>query len=241
MKYAMVTGASRGIGRAIVIALAAQGYPVVINYLAREDAAAEVKAEIERHGGTAETLRFDVSDPQAVEAAVEQWENAHPEDHIAVLVNNAGVRRDNLMIFMQNDEWHSVLDTTLNGFFYLTRRVLKGMLTKRWGRVVNVTSLSGLKGMPGQVNYSAAKAAIVGATKALAQEVAPRKITVNAVAPGFIESDMTRDLPVDDLKKMVPMNRFGQPEEVASLVAFLASDNAAYITGQTISINGGLY
>ena len=142
---------------------------------------------------------------------------------------------------MQNEEWNDVLNTTLNGFFYITRRLLKGMMTKRNGRIINMASLSGLKGMPGQVNYSASKAALIGATKALAQEVAPRKITVNAVAPGFIESDMTKDLNEDELKKLVPMNRFGKSEEVAALVAFLAGDESAYITGEVISINGGLY
>ena len=142
---------------------------------------------------------------------------------------------------MQNEEWNDVLNTTLNGFFYITRRLLKSMMTKRNGRIINMASLSGLKGMPGQVNYSASKAALIGATKALAQEVAPRKITVNAVAPGFIESDMTKDLNEDELKKLVPMNRFGKSEEVAALVAFLAGDESAYITGEVISINGGLY
>lgn len=145
------------------------------------------------------------------------------------------------MIFMQNDQWHKVLDVTLNGFFYLTRRVLKNMLTHRHGRIINMASLSGIKGLPGQVNYSAAKAALIGATKALAQEVAPRRVTVNAIAPGFIDTDMTAGLPVAELKKMVPMGRFGKPDEVASLVEFLASDNASYITGEVISINGGLY
>ena len=160
---------------------------------------------------------------------------------VEVLVNNAGIRRDNLMIFMQNSEWHSVVDTTLNGFFYTTRRLLKRMMTRRDGRIINISSLSGLKGLPGQANYSTAKAALVGATKALAQEVAPRRITVNAVAPGFIESDMTKDLNQDELKKLVPAGRFGKADEVAALVAFLAGDDAAYITAQTIGINGGLY
>ena len=240
MRYALVTGGSRGIGRAICIKLAAMGYPVVINYLGNQEAAEATKSAIEQMGGTAQLLRFDISNPQAIEEAIEMWENSHPNDYIAVLVNNAGIRRDNLMVFMQNSEWHNVIDTTLNGFFYTTRRVLKGMMTKRFGRIINITSLSGLKGMPGQCNYSAAKAALIGATKALAQEVAPRKVTVNAVAPGFIESDMTKELPKEELAKMVPMNRFGKPEEVASLVGSLAGEESSYITGEVISINGGL-
>ena len=240
MRYALVTGGSRGIGRAICIKLAAMGYPVVINYLGNQEAAEATKSAIEQMGGTAQLLRFDISNPQAIEEAIEMWENSHPNDYIAVLVNNAGIRRDNLVVFMQNSEWHNVIDTTLNGFFYTTRRVLKGMMTKRFGRIINITSLSGLKGMPGQCNYSAAKAALIGATKALAQEVAPRKVTVNAVAPGFIESDMTKELPKEELAKMVPMKRFGKPEEVASLVGFLAGEESSYITGEVISINGGL-
>ena len=240
MRYALVTGGSRGIGRAICIKLAAMGYPVVINYLGNQEAAEATKSAIEQMGGTAQLLRFDISNPQAIEEAIEMWENSHPNDYIAVLVNNAGIRRDNLMVFMQNSEWHNVIDTTLNGFFYTTRRVLKGMMTKRFGRIINITSLSGLKGMPGQCNYSAANAALIGATKALAQEVAPRKVTVNAVAPGFIESDMTKELPKEELAKMVPMKRFGKPEEVASLVGFLAGEESSYITGEVISINGGL-
>lgn len=240
MRYALVTGGSRGIGRAICIKLAAMGYPVVINYLGNQEAAEATKSAIEQMGGTAQLLRFDISNPQAIEEAIEMWENSHPNDYIAVLVNNAGIRRDNLMVFMQNSEWHNVIDTTLNGFFYTTRRLLKGMMTKRFGRIINITSLSGLKGMPGQCNYSAAKAALIGATKALAQEVAPRKVTVNAVAPGFIESDMTKELPKEELAKMVPMKRFGKPEEVASLVGFLAGEESSYITGEVISINGGL-
>ena len=241
MKYALVTGGSRGIGRAIALRLAANGLPVVINYRSNQEAAEATKQEIVAAGGHAELLPFDVADAQQTEAAIEQWETAHPDDHVGVLVNNAGIRRDNVMIFMQNDEWHQVLDTTLNGFFYLTRRLLKGMLTKRGGRIINITSLSGLKGLPGQTNYSAAKAAIIGATKALAQEVAVRKVTVNAIAPGFIATDMTGDLNEQELKKMIPAGRFGRPEEVAALAAFLASDDSAYITGQVISINGGLY
>ncbi|MBR5930084.1 MAG: 3-oxoacyl-ACP reductase FabG, partial [Prevotella sp.] len=184
---------------------------------------------------------FDVADPEQIETAIEQWENSHPDDYVSVLVNNAGIRKDNLMIFMQNEEWERVLDTTLNGFFYITRRLLKNMLTHRGGRIINITSLSGIKGLPGQTNYSAAKAAVIGATKALAQEVAQRKVTVNAIAPGFIATDMTEGLDEQELKKLIPMGRFGKPEEVAAVAAFLASDDAAYITGQVVQVNGGLY
>lgn len=241
MKYALVTGGSRGLGKAVALRLSRMGLPIVINYRSNQASAEEVKAEIEAAGGIAELLPFDVASPQAVEEAVEKWTAEHPDDYIDVLINNAGIRMDNLMIFMQNEQWHNVVDTTLNGFFYLTRRLLKDMLTHRHGRIINMASLSGIKGLPGQVNYSAAKAALIGATKALAQEVAPRKVTVNAVAPGFIASDMTKDLNEGELKKLVPMNRFGKPAEVAALVAFLASDDAAYITGEVVSINGGLY
>ena len=242
MKYALVTGASRGIGQAIAKKLAATGIPVVVNYLNNVNAAQTVIQDITDAGGTAELLPFDASNPQAIDAAIDAWEQAHPDDYISVLINNAGIRRDNVMFMMPDEDWHKVLDTTLNGFFYITRRLLKHMMPRRrGGRIINVSSLSGVKGMPGQTNYSAAKAALIGATKALAQEVAARQVTVNAIAPGFIETDMTRDLPQDELKQLVPMGRFGKPEEVASLVAFLASDNAAYITGEVININGGLY
>lgn len=241
MNYALITGGSRGLGAAIARRLASPELGIIINYHSNVEAAQAVAADIISNGGTAELLPFDVSSEAAVDAAMEQWEEAHPADRITVLVNNAGVREDNLMIFMQTEQWHRVISTTLDGFFYVTRRVLKGMLTGRFGRIINVASLSGLKGLPGQANYSAAKAALIGATKALAQEVAPRKVTVNAVAPGFIKSDMTKDLDETSLKKQVPLGRFGEANEVAALVAFLASKDAAYITGETISINGGLY
>lgn len=242
MKYALVTGGSRGIGKAVALRLASAGWPVVINYRSNEAAAMATKAEIEAAGGQCELLPFDTASGKEIEAAIDMWEQNHPDDYIGALVNNAGVRRDNVLFMMGEDEWHQVLDTSLNGFFYITRRLLKHMMPrKRGGRIVNMASLSGLKGMPGQTNYSAAKAALIGATKALAQEVAPRGITVNAIAPGFIDTDMTQDLPQADLVKMIPAGRFGRPEEVAALTAFLVSDEAAYITGEVVSINGGLY
>lgn len=241
MKYALVTGGSRGIGRAVSLAVAKEGYAVLINYRSNEQAALEVKQQIESEGGQAELLPFDVSDAKSIDDAITTWQDAHPEDFIAVLVNNAGIRKDAVMVFMQDEEWNDVLRTNLDSFFYVTRRVLKGMITKRCGRIVNVASLSGIKGLAGQANYSAAKGGLIAATKALAQEIGSRKITVNAVAPGFIATDMTQDLPEAELKKMIPAGRFGKPEEVADLVAFLVSDKAAYITGEVISINGGLY
>lgn len=241
MNYALVTGGSRGLGAAICKRLSQQGLGIIINYRSDELSAKSVAADIIKNGGCAILLPFDVSSEASVDSAFEKWEEEHPYDRITVLVNNAGIREDSLLIFMQTDQWHKVINTTLDGFFYVTRRVLKGMLTKRFGRIINIASLSGLKGLPGQANYSAAKAALIGATKALAQEVAARKVTVNAVAPGFIKSDMTKDLDEESLKKNVPLGRFGEADEVAALVAFLASDESSYITGETISINGGLY
>ena len=241
MQYALVTGGSRGIGRAVCLKLAEMGYTVLINYNTNTAAAKQTKSLIEATGGKAELMVFDVADGEAADSVLTAWQENHPDDYIGVLVNNAGIRRDNTLVFMQNEEWHSVMDTTMNGFFYITRRVIKDMLIKRWGRVINIASLSGIKGMAGQTNYSAAKAALIGASKALALEAAPRKVTVNVVAPGFIDSDMTKDLPKDELKKLVPLGRFGSADEVADLVAFLVSDKAAYITGEVISINGGIY
>lgn len=239
-RYALVTGASRGIGRAIAERLAQEGYTVLINYHSNHAAAEATRASIETNGGEAELLPFDVADGQAIEKALTAWEKAHEGEHISVLVNNAGIRRDGLLVFMGEDDWHDVMQTTTEGFYYITRHVLPAMLHARQGRIVNIASISGVSGLPGQANYSAAKAALIGATKALSKEIAPRNITVNAVAPGFIATDMTADLNEAELKKTIPAGRFGKPEEVAALVSFLCSDEAAYITGQVISIAGGL-
>ena len=241
MKNALVTGGSRGIGRAVSIALASEGDNVISNYVSNEKAAQETAEAVVAAGGTAELLRFDVGDAAAVAEALSAWRGKHPDEYIEVLVNNAGIRRDNLMVWQSPDEWSAVLKTNLDSFFFVTKEVLQPMLLKKFGRIVNMASLSGLKGLPGQVNYSAAKGGLIAATKALAQEVARKGVTVNAVAPGFIKTDMVDGLDEAALKKDIPMNRFGAPEEVASLVVFLASRAASYITGETISVNGGLY
>ena len=238
--YALITGSSRGIGRAIAERLAQEGYTVLINYHSHPEAAEATKAAIEAAGGQAELLPFDVTDGAAIEAALSAWDAAHEGEHISVLVNNAGIRRDGLLVFMNEEDWHDVLRTTTEGFYYTTHHVLPAMLRARKGRIVNIASVSGVCGIPGQANYSAAKAALIGATKALSKEVAARKVTVNAVAPGFITTDMTADLDEAELKKTIPAGRFGTPEEVAALVSFLCSDEAAYITGQVINIAGGM-
>ena len=241
MKYALVTGGSRGIGRAVSLHLAQAGYTVIINYQSNEQAARQTLQAIREQGGQAELLPFDVSNPQSVQAALDQWQAAHPEDYIEVLVNNAGIRRDNLLVWMESDDFDAVLRTNLFSFYHVTRPLLTPMIRHKQGRIINIASLSGITGLPGQCNYAAAKGGLIAATKALAKEVAKKNITVNAVAPGFIRTDMTDGLEEAELKKTVPMNRFGTAEEVAALVAFLASSDAAYITGECISINGGLY
>jgi 3-oxoacyl-[acyl-carrier protein] reductase len=241
MKCALVTGGSRGIGRAICYKMAAMGYYVLVNYKGNIDEANNTLAQIKANGGDGELLQFDVADKNDIQQKLGGWIETNTEKYIEVLINNAGIKDDGLMMWMKDEQWDGVLNTSLNGFFYVTRLVLNSMLVKKYGRIVNVVSLSGLKGLPGQVNYSAAKAGVIGATKALAQEVGRRGITVNAVAPGFITTDMTAGLDEKELKAMVPLKRFGTPEEVAHAVGFLASLEAAYITAEVLSINGGLY
>ncbi|WP_339864418.1 3-oxoacyl-ACP reductase FabG [uncultured Algoriphagus sp.] len=237
----LITGASRGIGKTIAITLAQDyGFHILINYASNEAAALETVSEIEAHGGSAELLQFKVQDYEETTAAIDSWIKSNPEDQIKVLVNNAGVTKDNLLVFMEKDDFNNVIDINLRGTYNVTKAVINHMVRKRYGRIINVASLAGVKGVPGQTNYSASKGGMIAFTKSLAQEVAKRKITVNAVAPGFISTDMTKDLPADELKKLIPMNRFGTPEEVAGTVSFLVSEKAAYITGEVININGGI-
>ena len=242
MKVALITGGSRGIGRAICIKLAEESdYHILINYHANKDAALETLKQVEALGNSGEIIQFDVANYENVKSSLETWEEANKDSVIEVIVNNAGVTKDGLFMWMPKEDWNKVINTSLGGFFNVTNHLMQKMLRNRYGRIVNMVSVSGVKGTAGQTNYSAAKGAIVAATKALAQEVAKRKITVNAVAPGFIKSDMTADLDEKELKKLIPINRFGEAEEVANLVSFLVSKKASYITGEIININGGIY
>jgi 3-oxoacyl-[acyl-carrier protein] reductase len=241
MKYAFVTGGSRGIGKAISIALAKDGYYVLINFKTNITEAKSTLAEIEQNGGCGELLQFDISKSSEVEEALGNWMKINGDAFIEVLVNNAGVTRDNLMVFMSDDDWEGVMSTNLDSFFYVTRILLKNMLVNKCGRIINMVSLSGQKGQPGQVNYAATKGAIIAATKSLAMEIGKKKVTVNAVAPGFIKTEMTAALNEKELRNIIPLNRFGEAEEVAAVVSFLASDKSSYITGETISVNGGMY
>lgn len=240
-KYALVTGGSRGIGRAIAIRLAAQGYYVIVNYQSNDAAAQQTLDLIRQADSDGELMKVDVSNRQAVEQALSQWQQSHEDEYIEVLVNNAGIRRDNLLVWMEPDEFEQVLATNLGSFYNVTRPLLTPMIRHKYGRIINVASLSGIKGLPGQCNYAAAKGGLIAATKALAQEVGRKNITVNAVAPGFVKTEMVEGLDESELKKNIPLNRFAEADEVAALVAFLASKDAGYITGECISINGGLY
>jgi len=241
MKCTLVTGGSRGIGRAICIRLAAMGYYVLVNYKVNAKEADITLSQIKQGGGDGELLKFDVSDKDQISQILGNWISANKEKMIEVLVNNAGIMDDNLMFWMKDEQWSKVIKTNLDSFFFITRLVLNGMLHNRYGRIINIVSLSGLKGMAGQTNYSATKAGVIGATKALAQEVGRQAITVNAIAPGLIRTEMTKELDEMELRKFIPVNRFGTSEEVAYAVGFLASPEAAYITGQVLSVNGGLY
>lgn len=242
MKCVLVTGGSRGIGSAVCKKLAVEAnYHILINYHSNKTAAEETLQEIQKLGATGEILGFDVSNFEEVQKTLTQWQEVNPEAIVEAIVNNAGITKDGLFMWMTPEDWSGVVNTSLNGFFNVTQFFIQKMLRNKYGRIVNMVSVSGVKGTAGQTNYSAAKGAIVAATKALAQEVAKRNITVNAVAPGFIRTDMTSQLDEKELLKLIPVNRFGEAEEVADLVSFLISKKASYITGEIININGGIY
>ncbi len=241
MKCTLVTGGSGDIGKAICLTLATHGFHVLVHYRSNAESAKATLAQIHSAGGSGEICMFDVSDKEQVRDFYLAWKEKNSEKFISVLVNNAGHNADSLMVFMEDKQWESVIGTNLNGFFYLTKILLTDMIMNKSGRIINIVSLSGQKGLPGQTNYAAAKAGVIGATKALAQEVGKKNITVNAVSPGYIRTEMTKDLNEAELKKQVPLNRFGTPQEVAEVVSFLASENASYITGAVIPVNGGLY
>ncbi len=241
MKIALVTGGSRGIGKAISLKLSEEGCYVLVNYRSNRVEAADTLDRIRKAGGDGELMQFDVSDPEKVKQVLDQWHEANPGKTIEVLVNNAGLNRDNLMVFMSDKEWEEVIATNQHGFFYVTRHLLQNMLVNKKGQIVNVVSLSGQKGLAGQVNYAASKGAVIAATKSLAMEVGKKNVRVNAVAPGFISTEMTAGLDEKQLSMMVPLRRFGTPEEVAEVVSFLVSDKASYITGEIICVNGGMH
>ena len=237
-KIALITGSSRGIGASIALRLADNGYNIWLNYNSNTKAAEETKIKIEEKGMSCKLLQFDITDEIQVKNVLNKHlENAIPD----VLVNNAGFKKDTLMVWMTTEEWKSVIDVSLLGFFLVTKAVLLGMLKRKSGRIINIVSTAGETGLPGQVNYSAAKAGLIGATKALAKEVISKGVYVNAVSPGFIETEMIKDLPKEQIIKTIPMKRTGTPEEISGIVSFLCSSDANYITGQIISANGGAY
>lgn len=242
LKYAIVTGGSRGIGSAICKKIAEDtDYHILINYQSNKDAALATLEEVRKVGGNGEIIQFDVANHHEVTEVLTRWQENNPDAVVEVIVNNAGITKDGLFMWMPQQDWNDVINTSLNGFFNVTNFFIQKLLRNKYGRIINMVSVSGVKGTPGQTNYSAAKGALVGATKALAQEVAKRNITVNAVAPGFIKTDMTSELNESELVKLVPANRFGEAEEVADLVSFLVSKKSGYITGEVININGGIY
>lgn len=242
MNCALVTGASRGLGKAIALQLAKDhGLYILVNYSSNKNAAQVTLDEIKKLGSNGELIPFNVQIKSEVNDALNSWQEKNKDSFISVLVNNAGITKDGMFMWMPEKDWDDVINISAKGMYNVTQQVIQPMLRKRYGRIINIVSLSGLKGVPGQTNYSAAKGAVIAATKALSQEVAKRKITVNAVAPGFIKTDMTAALDENELSKLVPMQRFGNPEEVAHLVSFLVSEKAAYITGEIININGGIY
>ena len=241
MPYALVTGGSRGIGRAVALKLSAMGYYILVNFQRNVAEADKTVSLIKENGGDGATLKFDVSSKEDIEKVLGGWIDANKDKPIEVLVNNAGIRKDFLLMMMEEKDWHDVLRTNLDSFYYITKLILPGMMFKRYGRIINVVSLSGIKGLPGQTNYSASKAGVIAASKSLAQEVGRKEITVNCVAPGFIKTEMTEGIEESQFRSIIPVQRFGEADEVAETVGFLASKGASYITGEVINVNGGLY
>ena len=238
-KYALVTGASRGIGKAACIKLAQMGYNVLVNYRSSKEEAEDTLKQVMEAGVEGELLQFDVSNGAAVNAVLTGWIERNADSTIEVLVNNAGYRIDNLFMWINEEEWTKVINTNINGFYYVSKNVIKQMILKRFGRIINIVSASGLYCPKGQTHYAASKAGLIAATKSLAKEVGKRNVTVNAIAPGYIRTQMIKDVNEDMLRKTIPISRFGTPEEVGELIGFLVSEDASYITGEVISIDGG--
>lgn len=242
MNCALITGGSKGIGRAIALQLSKDhGLHILINYSSDTNAAQETLDKIRKEGGSGDLLKFNVQDKSAVDASIAEWQAGNPEKFIRVLVNNAGITKDGLFMWMPETNWDDVIAISLKGLFNVTQNVIRQMMKNKTGRIINISSISGLKGVPGQTNYSTAKAGIIGASKSLAQEVAKMNITVNAVAPGFINTALIKNIDIEKYIKVIPAGRIGEPEEVAHLVSFLASEKSSYITGEVINVNGGLY